>query len=218
MKKAFTMLELIFVIIIVGILSAMIAPNFQRSSVKEAADQVISHIRYTQHLAMMNDRFDTSDSKWFKGRWQIHFYNNTGSDDQWAYTIFSDWKNTHQGNPDTGEIATNPLDPTKYLTGGTSGTGLIQYGDAEATKDLNLGHKYGITTVQFSGGCRSTVHYISFDSLGRPFNSFPVTLPYELPSAGYHKLLTTACDILLSDGDNNVTIAVEPETGYAHIL
>lgn len=218
MKKAFTMLELVFVIVVVGILTAMIAPNFQRNSVREAADQLISHIRYTQHLAMINDRFDTTDSTWFLGRWQIHFYNNAGSDNQWAYTIFSDWKAGHAGNPDPGEVAVNPLDPTKLLTGGTSGTGLVQYGDAEATKELNIGHKYGVTTVQFSGGCRSNVPYISFDSLGRPFNSFTNTQPYELPLAGYHKLLTNACDILLSDGVSNITIAIEPETGYAHIL
>ena len=218
MKKAFTMIELVFVIVLVGILSAMIAPNFQRNSVREAADQLISHIRYTQHLAMMDDKFNPNDSKWFKGRWQLHFYQNLGSDNQWSYTIFADWKGTHSGNPDNGEIAINPLDPTKFLTGGTSGTALTQYGEAEATNELNIGHKYGITTVQFGGGCRSTVKYLNFDYLGRPSNSFPNSLSYELPSSGYHKLLTSACNILLSDGTTNITIAIEPETGYAHIL
>ncbi len=218
MKKAFTMLELIFVVVIVGILLATIVPNFQRNSVKEAADQLISRIRYTQHLAMMNDRFDITDSSWFLSRWQIKFFNNLGSDNEWSYTIFSDWKAGHAGNPDPDEVAVNPIDPTKYLTGGTSGAGLIHYGDSNATMDMNIGHKYGITSVQFGGGCRSSVKYLNFDYLGRPFNSFPLSLPYELPASGYHKLLTSACNITLSDGVKNITIAIEPETGYAHIL
>jgi len=218
MKKAFTMMELVFVIVVVGILSALIAPNFQRNTLREAADQLISHIRYTQHLAMMDDKFNPNDNKWFLGRWQLHFYQNTGSDNKWSYIVFSDWKGTHSGNPDNGEIAVNPLDNTKFLTGGTSGGALIQYGDKEATKAMNIGHKYGVTSVIFGGGCNGGVKYLSFDYLGRPFNSFPTSLPYELPSSGYHKLLTSQCDITLSDGTKSVTIAIERETGYAHIL
>ena len=99
MKKAFTMLELIFVIVIVGILSFIAASSFQRNTLREAADQLVSHIRYTQHLAMMDDKFDPNDNDWYLGRWQIVFANNSGSGDRWAYTIFSDWKGGHDGNP-----------------------------------------------------------------------------------------------------------------------
>jgi len=218
MKKAFTMIELVFVIVIVGIISAMIAPNFQGNSLREAADQLISHIRYTQHLAMMDDKYDPNDTNWFLGRWQIYFANNGGSDNKWSYTIYSDWKGGHTGNPDAGEIAVNPLNHNQYLTGGTSGTNIVHYGDKEAMKELNLGHKYGVSNIQFSGGCRSTVHYINFDSLGRPSNSFPSNFSFELASSGWHKLLTSACIITLSDNTSVIKIAVEPETGYAHIL
>ena len=56
-KKAFTMLELVFVIVVSGILAATFIPRFDRDNLQEAADQVISHIRYTQHLAMVDDKF-----------------------------------------------------------------------------------------------------------------------------------------------------------------
>ncbi|WP_300367295.1 prepilin-type N-terminal cleavage/methylation domain-containing protein, partial [Hydrogenimonas sp.] len=51
-KNAFTMLELIIVIVVVGILSAIMIPRFSDDKLREAADQIMSHIRYTQHLAM----------------------------------------------------------------------------------------------------------------------------------------------------------------------
>jgi len=220
-KNAFTMLELVFVIVVVGILVAQMAPRFTRDNLQEAADQVISSLRYTKHLAMIDDKFNTTDPIWFKSRWQLKFSKNSGSDNKWSYTVFSDWKGYHTGNPDRDEIAKNPLDDIRYLTGGTSGTDLIKYTDSNATKELNIGNEYGIVNVKFSGGCRSNVKYISFDYLGRPFNSFPNNLPYELPSSGYHKLITSTCKITLCTdvgcGDN-ITIAIEPQTGYIHIL
>ena len=62
MKKAFTMLELVFVLVVIGILAAVMIPNMQSTALREAAIQVVSHIRYTQHLAMIDDKFDTTDT------------------------------------------------------------------------------------------------------------------------------------------------------------
>jgi prepilin-type N-terminal cleavage/methylation domain-containing protein len=217
MKKAFTMIELVFVIVVVGILSALIAPNFQRNSVREAADQLISHIRYTQHLAMIDDKYDTADSKWFQKRWQLLIgqsnsgtYNTGG---YYAYTIFSD--TSASGNPDPGEIAINPLDNTKLLSGGFSNT--LDWEDEQATKALNIGAKYGITNVTTSG-CAGGKR-IAFDYLGRPIkgNISGDISPYRATSATI-SLLTSQCDITISDGTTSVTIEIEPETGYAHIL
>ena len=53
-KRAFTMIELIFVIVVVGILAAMIMPRLERNGAKEAATQLLTHIRsvsYT-HLTL----------------------------------------------------------------------------------------------------------------------------------------------------------------------
>lgn len=83
MKKAFTMIELVFVIVIIGILAAVIIPNTRTNPAAEAATQLQSHIRYTQHLAMINDKFDSTDSTWMRNRWQIVFNGN-------QYSIVSD--------------------------------------------------------------------------------------------------------------------------------
>jgi Tfp pilus assembly protein FimT len=83
-KKSFTALELIFVIIIIGIISFISSPRINNTSLYQCADQVLSHIRYTQHLAMINNKFKPiplnnsikekkSVKYWFKGWWQIRF-------------------------------------------------------------------------------------------------------------------------------------------------
>ena len=52
------MLELVFVIVIIGILAAAIIPRMDRDSIYEASEQLLSHIRYTQHLAMTDNIYD----------------------------------------------------------------------------------------------------------------------------------------------------------------
>ncbi|WP_258030695.1 pilus assembly FimT family protein [Campylobacter concisus] len=99
-KRAFTMIELIFVIVVVGILAAIMIPKLNRNASREAANQILTHIRYTQHLAMQDDKYVQSvDEKlWFKMRWGITF-NETSlkecSIDElgvktWKYSVFFD--------------------------------------------------------------------------------------------------------------------------------
>lgn len=221
MKKAFTMIELVFVIVIVGILSVMIAPSFGGNNLRQAADQVVSHIRYTQHLAMMDNKFDTTDPEWFKGRWQIIFVKNDDTGKQWTYTVFSDWKGSHTGSPNKAtstsrsEYAYNPIDTTKYLTCGDSGTNIIKYGDSEASNDLCLQDSYGIDNIVITGGggTTSNSYRIVFDNLGRPYKG---NSRYFNDST--HRLAETRITIELFSGINNIKIAIEPETGYTHIL
>lgn len=81
-KLAFTMLELVFVIVVIGILSAAIIPRMDRDNLYEASEQLLTHIRYTQHLAMSDNIYEESDANWFKDRWNI-----TISDDDHNYSI-----------------------------------------------------------------------------------------------------------------------------------
>ena len=59
-KSAFTMLELVFVIVVVGILAAVFIPKFERDNAGEAAYQLARHIRLAQHHALVYDTFGTS--------------------------------------------------------------------------------------------------------------------------------------------------------------
>lgn len=210
MKKAFTMIELVFVIVVIGILAAIVIPRIGSNRLSEAAVQLVSHIRYTQHLAMIDDKFDGS-ANWYRGRWQIIFRNGALTGDELAYSIYSDSPN-YTGNADVGEMASDPEDPSKLLSGGSSSFNVT---DSRANRKLNLGMTYGIETATMTGGCAGQTR-LSFDHLGRPIEGTIHNMTQAYDNAN---LLTAQCRITLVDNnDENITIAVEAETGYAHIL
>lgn len=223
MKNAFTMIELIIVIIVAGILATVALPKMDENNLNEAIDQVASHIRYTQHLAMQDNRFDPSDPGWFKERWQILFHTNSATKGRFAYTIFSDRVGVHSGNPEESEIAKNPSNSKQLLTGGHSSPA-IDADDKRTTKALDLGKKYGIKDMVFGGACSILGRRVSFDNFGRPMrgNLRTYTSPYPA-----NRLITQQCTISLctqnpcpASDERQIrrTIAIEPETGYVHVL
>ena len=225
MKKAFTMIELVFVLVIMGILSAIIMPSVKTNSLQEAAIQLASHLRYTQHLAMSDDNYNSLDDKWFKKRWQLVFSSSayTGGSDVWAYTIFSDTAGKHTGDASESEIAYNPENSMQIMTGGYGDPESIDIRDSgfKGMKNLNIGQTYGIIgdnsdlkAVKLHGGC--TYNRISFDYLGRPLKSNLSTMskPYQAKSK---RLISKDCIITLTADDKTVDIIIKAETGYISI-
>ncbi|OHD98727.1 MAG: hypothetical protein A3E21_06585 [Sulfurimonas sp. RIFCSPHIGHO2_12_FULL_36_9] len=206
MKKAFTMMELIFIIIVIGILAAVVIPRTGSNKLHEAAIQVVSHIRYTQHLAMVDDKFDAADADWYKEKWQIRFRRNSGVS---GYVIFSDSINT-QGNINNGERAIDPLT-------GEGIDGFLNYGDANLTATYGIkGDDTGIVQNcphDDASLVTSNRGVFAFDHLGRPYSG----LSDATSVTDY--LITDNCDLTLTDNSGaSVKIRVHPETGYACIL
>jgi prepilin-type N-terminal cleavage/methylation domain-containing protein len=124
-KSAFTLLELIFVIVVIGILAVTFIPKFGASKLTEAANQLVSDIRYTRHLALIDDKYDPDMQYWYKHRWEIAFSTAHGTV---AYYIFSDSPSittgAYDGNPGANnnytdvEVATNPENKHLYMVGG----------------------------------------------------------------------------------------------------
>lgn len=222
-KRAFTMIELIFVIVVVGILAAIMIPKLNRNASREAANQILTHIRYTQHLAMQDDKYAQSvDEKlWFKMRWGITF-NETSlkecSIDElgvktWKYSVFFD--KSLKGNPNSkDEIANDIYKSGKLLTAGWSGIST----DAckKINKELNLGKRFGIASVDFRDGC-SEMQTINFDEMGRPMKVVSVT-KNRGAKRPYDRLLKKDCKITITDKrGNQTTITIEKESGFASI-
>ena len=212
------MLELIFVIVVMGIIIAVVTPNTRSNPLQEAAVQLAAHIRYTQHLAMMDDRYNAADNIWYKERWQLAFYSNEYTDYAESYTIFSDTEGASTGNAQESEIARNPENSAQIMTGGYGSASAIDYNDDKfiGMKKLNIGKTYGVTSVMLGGGCRSTGARLSFDHLGRPLQGDHDTMtgPY---SAGTQRLITLDCTITLSDTTDSIVLHIEPETGYVSV-
>lgn len=207
MKRfAFTMLELVFVIIVIGILAVLAMPSFNRHPLQEAAEQVAGHIRYTQHLAMVDDKFDSDDVNWSQKRWQIRFPNTTiAGESIYYYEVFSD--TDKEGNSDKEEEAIDPL------TRQTIGDGAQAIGSIPESAMVNLTKKFGITDV--GGSCNilsgASFRPISFDHLGRPYEGvYSGVYTNPVPSGG--------CTIMLKhETDGNATITINQETGYVTV-
>lgn len=190
--RAFTMIELVFIIVVVGILAAVAIPKVERNGLIEAADQLSSHIRYTQQLAMNDNKFSANDDNWHRKGWRIEF-------DGTRYFIYNDIDAS--GTADFGEYAVDPMNPAKFLTSAGTGTDATNQ-----NKKLNLANTYSITNIALGGGCVDQNH-IMFDFKGRPM---------AVPTNGlYDNLYTTACTITLTnEARQTATIYVQPETGY----
>lgn len=205
MKRfAFTMLELVFVIVVIGILAALAIPNLSTSPLQQAAEQIAAHIRYTQHLALMEDKYNDKNATWFSSNWQIWFRIYQG---KYYYEVFSD-KN-QETNSNASEEAIDPL-THKNLGNGDNGVGLPD------NNDVNLTGKFGITQMSFSANCKiGQGGKIAFDNLGRPYGD----VSYD-SNDPYYKYLTQPCTIDIKHGssDKNATITIQPESGYVSVV
>ncbi len=183
LRPSFTLLELVIVIIIIGILASAISISIPNDKLQLAADNLVKNIRFTQSLALKDDKYqpfplDTSAKEenrskyWFKQWWQIRFSSSGG--DYW-YEIFSDVpynSSSHnfdaQANLPTSawdkSIAKDPLN-NKLMIGHC---GVSQYPDCNQTdKKLDLTKYYGIKNVEYVNFKRSK--RLVFDNFGNVF-------------------------------------------------
>lgn len=231
LRKAFTLIELIFVIVLIGIMAAIATSRMQTNNLSEARDQVMNHMRYAQHLALTTDFFlgDTSLSEksgiamkkdttqWFKRWWQIQFHTLTNS---LPYSIYSDHATNSAGynfadDPEDKDlIAKDPLTGLFIVKGGNN-SGDVK--DELRLQDVDLKEKYGITKIKVK--CpnltkpNGTSAHVKFDALGRPHCTKSDASASFNP---FTHLVNSEVNITLSTDDESLSICVEPETGYIH--
>lgn len=126
-KQAFTMIELIIVIVVIGILAAVMIPKTDTEPARDAANQLSRHIQYAQHLSMVDDAYDATDGSWPDNRWGV---------------IISGTKYSVQTG--AGRYAKNPL--TKEALNGSSITDL---GDKFAVTSITSSCGKGIAFDNF---------------------------------------------------------------------
>ncbi|GHS87278.1 hypothetical protein FACS189487_03120 [Campylobacterota bacterium] len=222
-RKAFTIIELIVVIVIVAILSAIAIPRlFVEDKLAQAAEEIITNLRYTQHLALTEDQFTKTTLNWEHRRWRMGFRNLNGN--SWTYTVYKG-SNYYTSGPMSASTPTKPcgnniaVDPFTKKCLGTS-SGLITDEQVESTaltlnRDINpAGIGAANQGVQLSASCEAEgdILAIGFDELGRPFamkNHDAYSSATNWPA-----YFRNTCRITLVASDlRRLSICVQPETG-----
>jgi prepilin-type N-terminal cleavage/methylation domain-containing protein len=204
-RSAFTLFELMVVIIVIGILMAMSLPRMERDNRQEAADHILSAIQYTQQLALVDNKVSTA-SNWQMKLWAIRFTVSATNYENTYYTIGTDENNNTVISKE--EAAIDPANG-KYLFNTSGAFATIA---KDESPNAFIGHRYGISSIAFAGGCNNVSH-VAFDYLGRPF--------VGIGTAGrnYAKYMTSDCNITFSFVNNaeDLSIIIEKQTGHAYI-
>ena len=210
------MIELVFVIVVLGILASLAMGRMDRDLKQEAATTILSHIRLAQQLALRDNKHRSdNDAKWQRAYWRFEYGKCSGVD-EYYYRVGSD--RDMDGSIDKSESAINPVNG-KYL---------YTFNTCDALQDdesptVLLGKKFGIKKIRKYGGC-SHVQHIAFDYLGRPHHQIA-----SYGSADFSKYMKSDCRLKFEmstdtnhdgvvNGDDSFTITIEAETGHAFIV
>jgi len=203
--KAFTMMELVIVLIVTGILAAVMIPRIERDNLHTAAMQVVRHIRYTQHLAMVDDVYDTGDGQWFRKYWKIAF--RTAKN---CYTVYSDTDKDYLN--DANESAIEPMTKVRLYADNncqhnTLNNDALLLEESYGVDSITLGIPAGLTS-NLSDCNTNTKKYIAFDHFGRPHTSV---------TNAVSGIMKNPCMITLRSGTRSATVKIMPQTGYVKL-
>ena len=208
--RAFTMLELVMVIVVLGILASLAIPRLDRDLKQEAADTVLSHIRYTQHLALSDNKHKFNEPEWQKAFWKISFESCSGG----GIFIGIGTDVDYEGDTDKIEAAIDPSNGKPMFW--TNTASCVDGGDGTVSETIFLTKKYGITDVTATGGCN--LKHIGFDYYGRPQISFAGSTKPDYSNSGGSTYMDTKCTFTFTMSDSDTfSIDILPETGYAYI-
>ncbi|MEA2027924.1 MAG: type II secretion system protein [Campylobacterota bacterium] len=208
-KNAFSMIELILVIVVMGILASLAIPRMDRDLRQEAIDSITSDIMLTQRMALSDHRHDSSDPQWQRTYWQWQYMNTADCSESVVYSVFSDLDK--DGDANNSEIAIDSYNhkyihaPDSYCSSGTMPN--------DYSERVLLTKKFGIDSISSTGGCSST-QQIAFDELGRPHVGISgSTTPNFASLMQTDCTLTFTFDNGLIDDTDDFNITIEAITG-----
>ena len=200
------MIELVMVIVVLGILAALAIPRMDRDLEQEAKDNILSAIRYTQHLALSDNRHKFNDPKWQRRFWKIMFAQC--SDGKYFYRIGNDDDMDSTSTFEKSEAAIDPANGKPIYMANNANCD-----DSTVSENIFIGKKYGVTVNNGTGGC--TGKHIGFDHFGRPHVGFSGST-----KPNYSSYISSTCTLnfTMSDGTTTFSINIEPETGFAYVV
>lgn len=199
-KKSFSILEIIFVIVLITIIITFSIPKNTLSKLDLAADKLTLYLNYTRYMALLDNKYDKDDPEWEKKLWSLKFQRCSKEEDGLYFVVFSD-ESGGTGAFKKSETLKDPLN-NKYLYSGY---------DCEPSynesRNILLTKEYNIAKVEVSCNTTSTIGQISFGYDGKLYSQLGMDI----------KKVHEPCIITLYDfEENKKELKIESETGYIH--
>ena len=224
MKNAFTLVEIIFIIVIAGVILSVAVIKFNSKDLLKGVEMVAKDIEYTKHLAIIFDtrrvndyqiQLTENDIKEFeKGiinpvrqYWGIKFYDDykikeNGKTKVLNNPIYSVFKSTFNKQINLDSLAIDYLNKQYVL--GINNNKYFYEKTFKTSPRLDLRKNYGIKNIDFFGSCKGVKH-IFFDEEG---------VPYANETSRKLSKINSECIIKFN---NQKCIFVYPQTGYIKV-
>jgi hypothetical protein len=213
LKKSFSILELIIVIVLIGIISSQTIYKKEKSMLNLASDKMLLYLNYTRYIAHIDNKFNINDTQWMGKLWTLKFRRCSKDSDGLYYVIYSDMSGgtAHFKKED---CLKDPLN-FKYLYSTSDCKNSF-----DKSKYILLTKEFGIVKVDVSCNTTDSLGQISFGYDGKVYSQLKskkidnnnsnikeyITIPVEIEERCYIKLY--------DKDDKFTTIMVEPKTGY----
>ena len=207
-KKSFSLIEIIFILILLSIVSVYSIPKKQFPKLNIVKEQIISHLKYTRYIAMLDNKYYEKDKYWYKKLWNIKFLNCNKDVGGMYYVIYSNTINPTKWNISKDETLIDPF-TNNYIY---STSKCEQDSLYDKSKYVLLSSYYGIDKILISCNDTSSLGQIYFDNNGSGYS-------YINNNYDYFKeyMITDNCIIKLYDKNNNEeNITIEGNTGYIY--
>lgn len=204
MKKSFSLLEIVLVILIITLLASIITFKLKENNLTEVTNRLVIYLKQTRYLALIDSKKDINEPLWHKKRWTIKFLRCREDIGGIYYVIYSDTNMT--GHPSLDESLIDPLSNKRVYS-----TNQCEI-SSNTSKYVLLTKEFGIQNVEISCNDTTSLGQISFGDDG---NVYTKLSSYEYLENEYK--LENRCEIVLKDQKNDIsTIVVEPKTGFIY--
>lgn len=201
MKNSFSLLELIFAIFLLILISSYFYFNPTNNKLQEATKRIELYLKQTRYQALIDNKKNFSDTQWHKQRWTMKFFrcsNNRGL----YYVIYSDTNKL--GHPNEDESLLDPLTKKRVYA-----TNSCEY-NSKRSKYVLLTKEFDIIKVDISCNTTDSLGQISFGSDGKVYTKL------STKDNGFNEFeLKKRCEIKLIDKNlKEKSIFIEPKSGF----
>ncbi len=202
MRKSFSLIELIFTIFLILLVSSFFYLKKTEDKLQVATERLILYLKQTRYQALIDSKEEKNNPLWHKKRWTFKFFRCRKRVGGFYYTIYSD--ENMKGHPGQDESLIDPL--TKKRVYSTNSCKV----NNKNSKYVLLTKEFDIKDINISCNKTNSVGQISFGNNGKIYakQSPKENLSFEFE-------IHNSCEITLIDNKNqSSTIIIEAKTGY----